>query len=90
MSRWFFYVVRCKDDSLYAGVTTDISRRIKEHNSKKGGAKYTFPRRPVELIYSEEHSNRSLAQKEEYRFKQLSRKEKHITISERLLKAFNN
>jgi len=73
---WYMYVVTCSDGTLYAGVTTDIERRIREHNTSKRGAKYTRSRRPVELICSIECDNRSSAQKEEYAFKKLSRAEK--------------
>ncbi len=73
---WFFYVIRCSDDSLYAGVTTDLQRRISEHNSGKRGAKYTRSRRPVRLVFSEQLANRSEAQRKEISFKKLARKQK--------------
>ena len=83
---WYFYVVKCSDNSFYAGVTTDLDRRVKEHNEdNRRGAKYTRSRRPVQLICSEEYPTRSAAQKEEYRFKQLNRKTKERVISEKLL-----
>ncbi len=71
------YILRCADDTLYTGITTDLDRRVQEHNTDdKKGAKYTKNRRPVELIYSEEYENRSEASKREYAIKQLSREEK--------------
>lgn len=73
---WFLYVVRCGDDTLYTGVTTDLNRRVNEHNTSKRGAKYTKTRRPVNLIWSKEYNNRSEAQSAEYNFKKLSRKQK--------------
>ncbi len=73
--KWFFYVLSCNDKSLYTGVTTDIQRRLKEHNSAKG-AKYTRSRLPVTLLYFREMPNRSIAQKQEYRFKKLTRDKK--------------
>ena len=73
---WFLYVVRCGDDTLYTGVTTDLNRRVNEHNTSKRGAKYTKTRRPVNLIWSNKYNNRSEAQSAEYSFKKLSRKEK--------------
>jgi putative endonuclease len=82
---WYFYVVKCSDNSFYAGVTTELKRRVYEHNNTNKGAKYTRPRRPVELIYSEECESRSIAQKTEYKFKQLDRKTKERIISEKLL-----
>ena len=73
---WFLYVVRCGDDTLYTGVTTDLNRRVNEHNTSKRGAKYTKTRRPVNLIWSNKYNNRSEAQSAEYNFKKLSRKQK--------------
>jgi putative endonuclease len=74
--QWFMYVVVCCDKSLYCGITTDVSRRIKEHNSSVKGSKYTRARRPVKLLYVELHNDRSSASKAEYAFKKLSRKSK--------------
>ena len=79
---WFLYVVRCSDDTLYTGVTTDISRRIHEHNTGPKGAKYTRTRRPVELVYSVDYDNRSSAQQAEYKFKKLTRQQKNEVIDE--------
>ena len=72
---WFVYILECADGSLYTGITTDVNKRILIHNNGKG-AKYTKMRRPVVLRASFEAKNRSEASKEEYRIKQLSRKEK--------------
>ena len=77
---WFFYVVRCDDDTFYAGVTTDITRRINEHNESKKGAKYTRARRPVRLVYCTDFCSRSIAQKAERYFKKLTRQEKEEII----------
>jgi putative endonuclease len=71
----YIYIIKCVDDTLYTGYTTDIERRIAEHNRGEG-AKYTRGRTPVKLCHQEEFSNRSLAQKREYKIKQLSRKQK--------------
>lgn len=79
---WFFYVVKCCDGTLYAGVTTDIKRRLHEHNGTSRGAKYTRVRRPVQLVYEESFPNRSTAQKEEHSFKKLTRKQKEEVIGE--------
>ena len=54
MKAWHLYVVRCSDGTLYTGVTTDLDRRLHEHNVTKRGAKYTRTRRPVELVWSKE------------------------------------
>jgi putative endonuclease len=78
---WHFYVLLCSDGSYYAGVTTDIGRRLHEHNSTKRGAKYTKARRPVELIISERFQTRSLAQKAERHFKTLTRKQKEAIVN---------
>ncbi len=72
---WYFYVLSCKDQSLYTGVTTDVNRRVKEHNLKKG-AKYTRSRTPVMLFYFREVKDRSTAQKLESAFKKLTRSKK--------------
>lgn len=74
--KWYVYIVLCqKDDSLYTGITTDVIKRIEKHNNGKG-AKYTRNRRPVILLKTFEFENKSLALKEEYRIKQLSKKDK--------------
>lgn len=71
----YFYVLRCKDDSLYAGYTNNLEKRIKLHNEGKG-AKYTRGRGPVELIYHETFPTKTEALQAEYRFKQLEKKAK--------------
>jgi len=72
---WYIYILECSDGTLYTGITTDVNRRLSEHNSGKG-AKYTRVRRPVILRALFEAKNRSEASKEEYRIKQLNRTEK--------------
>jgi len=78
---WYLYVVRCSDGTLYTGITTDVTRRLHEHNATKKGAKYTRGRRPVELVYWIDFNDRSTALKAESRFKKLSRKEKWDAIA---------
>lgn len=73
---YFVYILECSDGSLYTGITTDLERRIEEHNSSKLGAKYTKARRPVKLVYSKKFVSRSRASIEEARIKKLSREEK--------------
>ena len=73
---WWVYLVSCSDGSLYTGITTNVERRISEHNTSKKGAKYTRNKRPVRLVYSEVQSDRSTASKREYFIKKLSREEK--------------
>ncbi len=70
------YILKCADWSLYTGITTDIARRITEHNESKAGARYTRTRRPVEIVYSASFEDRSTASSEEYRIKRMTRKEK--------------
>ncbi len=82
MGQWTVYVLRCKDDSLYTGVTTDIERRIDEHNNdNKLAASYTKSRRPVKLVYSEYCDDRSQALKREMGIKRLTKKQKEALIS---------
>ena len=83
MANWFVYLLRCSDDTLYAGVTVDLERRVREHNGEVGpqkGAKYTKARRPVSLVYYEVCLNRSAAQTREAALRKLSRAEKRILI----------
>lgn len=71
------YILKCSDDSLYTWITTDLERRLKEHNWElKWWAKYTSIRQPVWIVYNEKLENRSLATKREIEIKKLSRKEK--------------
>ncbi|WP_040192727.1 GIY-YIG nuclease family protein [Clostridium culturomicium] len=77
----YIYIVRCSDDTLYTGWTTNIEKRIKCHNSGKG-AKYTRCRLPVELVYFETFKDKSTALKREYEIKQLSRDKKLLLINE--------
>ena len=67
------YILKCSDESLYTGITTDINRRLVEHNNSDKGAKYTSLRRPVELAYYEASQDRSSASKREYEIKKLTR-----------------
>ena len=73
---WYVYILKCGDGSFYTGITTDLKRRINEHNSSKLGAKFTRGKRPVELVYSCKMNDRSAASKEEYRIKKLSKTDK--------------
>lgn len=73
----YFYVLHCRDGTLYGGYTTDLTRRLNEHNEGIG-AKYTRPkqRRPLKMIYAEAHGSRSEATKAEAAFKKLARRQK--------------
>ena len=74
---YYIYIIQCADNTLYTGISTELERRIEEHNSSDKGAKYTRVRRPVTLVYSEEYPDRSSASKREYEIKKkMSRAEK--------------
>ena len=73
---WYVYILKWQDETLYTGITTEVTRRVKEHNEAKIGAKYTKVRRPVQLIYHEIYQSRSEATKREAEIKNLSRPEK--------------
>ena len=75
----FVYMVRCVDDSLYTGYTTDLERRINTHNEGKG-AKYTRARLPVRLVYFKEVENMSEGLKLEAKLKKLSKKKKEDLV----------
>ena len=79
MQENYTYIVRCKDHSLYVGWTNNLEKRMKAHNDGKG-AKYTKPRRPVELVYYEVFSTKQEAMSREYHLKKLSHKEKEQLI----------
>lgn len=78
---WFVYIIRCSDDTLYTGITTDITRRILEHNTdNRMGSKYARVRRPVKLVYKEIFISRSESSKREVQIKKLSHDEKEQLI----------
>jgi putative endonuclease len=72
---WFFYIVRCKDDTLYSGITVNVDERVKKHN-KGTGARYTATHRPVTLVYSEKCGTASAAMKREKQVKRLPKIQK--------------
>lgn len=71
--KYFVYIVECADGTLYTGITTDLKRRVEEHNTSPVGARYTSARRPVSLVYSKKFKDRSSASIEEARIKKLSK-----------------
>ena len=73
---YYIYILLCADRTLYTGITTDLKRRVVEHNSSKLGAKYTSSRRPVKIVYFKKFKNRSNASKEEARIKKFKRVKK--------------
>lgn len=78
---YYVYILKCSDQTLYTGITTNPKRRVDEHNnSNKLGAKYTRTRRPVKIVYIKKYKTRSEAAKEEIQMKKLSRKQKELLI----------
>ena len=74
---WYVYIVKCKDDSFYTGITTDLKRRLTEHNSNNlKGAKSLRGKRPVQIVYSEEYETQTEARKREVAIKNWKRKYK--------------
>ena len=78
---WSVYIIRCDDDSLYTGVTTDLERRFREHSGLRRGAKYFNGRIPREVAYSENGHDRSSACRREAAIKKLSRADKLALIN---------
>ncbi len=76
---WLLYVLKCSDNSLYTGITTDVSRRVRQHNEGTA-SRYTRSRLPAKLVHQERCRGRSSALKKEYAMKRLSRKEKEEYI----------
>ena len=76
---WHLYILRCRDGSLYTGITTDVEKRLEAHRSGKG-AKYTRGRGPLELVYREECGTHSEALKREIEIKRLTREQKQALI----------
>ena len=77
---YYVYIVECADDTLYTGIATELERRIDEHNTSEKGAKYTRVRRPVKLVYSEKHKDRSSASKREYEIKKKMNRDKKLKL----------
>lgn len=82
MAEWFVYILRCRTGHLYTGITTDLERRLREHNSGYG-SKFTRSRRPVSLVHKERFPDRSLAAKRELRIKRMTLPEKLLLIGRR-------
>jgi putative endonuclease len=79
---WFVYVVRCRDGSLYTGISNDVEARVAVHNGGRG-ARYTRSRRPVTLVYLERRRSRATAQSREATIKALPRAAKLALIRAR-------
>ena len=79
VKKWFVYILRCADGSLYTGITNDLIRRCEQHNAGTA-SRYTRSRLPVVLIYQEAQGSRSVALKRELEIKALSRQQKESLI----------
>lgn len=77
--KWYVYILRCTDDTLYTGITNNLERRLKAHNAGTA-SKYTRVRRPVVMVYQEEVETKGEALKREFRIKSLARLEKMVLI----------
>ncbi len=82
---WYVYILRCRDRSLYTGVTNDLPKRIQNHSSGKG-ARYTRSHTPVKLVYKERCTGRSQALKRENQIKRLSKNQKEALVTHGYLK----
>ncbi len=82
MKMYYVYLLRCADDTLYCGYTTDVQQRVKTHNDGKG-AKYTKSRRPVEVVYTEEFLSKTDALKRECAIKRMTREQKILMIQKK-------
>lgn len=81
--KWYVYILECSDESLYTGVTTDLERRVEEHNTgHKKAAKFTRTRRPVKLVWWAQTGSKSEAYKQEALIKKMPRKRKLQLIEE--------
>ena len=89
MASWYVYLLRCSDSSLYCGATTDLERRLQEHNEGTG-SRYTRSRLPVRLVWSSEILSKSEAYREEYRIKRLSKSEKEKLVESGLALALSS
>ena len=86
MSDWYLYLIRCRDGSLYTGITIDVARRFAEHGGKgTGGAKYLKGRGPLELVLRRKVGSRSAALRVEQKVKKLPKARKEKLIKDRKL-----
>ena len=95
MSEWYLYIVKCRDGSLYTGITIDVARRFEEHCGKgTAGAKYLKSRGPLKLVFQAKIGNRALAMKVERKVKKLPKDKKEMLIKgdidiKAIMKRFN-
>lgn len=79
---YYVYLLRCADNSLYCGITTDLEKRVEDHNIRPTGAKYTRARRPVHLVYWEAAESKSEALRRELDIKSLKKEQKEKLVAE--------
>lgn len=79
-SAYSVYILACADGTYYTGITNDLEKRLAAHNTGRGGAKYTRPRRPVQLVYSEVCATRGAALVREAAIKRMTRTEKEALV----------
>ncbi|MEL6553971.1 MAG: GIY-YIG nuclease family protein [Cyanobacteria bacterium J06621_11] len=84
MNSWSLYLIRTAQNALYTGITTDVAKRLFEHQSGKKGAKYLRAKGPLRLVYSVELGSRSLASRAEYRIKKLPKAKKETIVARSL------
>ena len=77
------YLLHCSDTTLYTGITTDLERRVNEHNTSPKGATYTKGRRPVTLVRSQQVADRSLATKLELQLKKMTKQQKELLVQQK-------
>ena len=80
MSAWTVYLVRCRDGSLYVGITNDLPKRVRAHNAGRGG-RYTRSRRPVALAFKRRCASSTNARRWERALKQLDRARKLLLVA---------
>ncbi len=81
---WSLYLVRTRQDTLYAGISTDVAKRFAEHEKGKRGAKYLRAKGPLQMVYAVEVGSHALAAKAEYRLKRLSKVKKESIVAQSL------
>lgn len=89
LKKYYIYIVKCADHTLYTGYTNHLTKRIQAHNNGKG-AKYTKHRRPVQLLYAKSYPTKSAALKAEYAFKQQSRQQKLAFLTKKGIQLTTN
>jgi putative endonuclease len=81
METWYLYLIRCKDNSLYTGITTDVKRRYKEHqDNDRKGSKYLRGKAPLTLVLKKKVGDKSLTSKVEAKVKKLSKDKKEMFV----------